>query len=56
MSLSRQSRFAWTLAVAQVVITAPALAQVGAAVLTGKVIDATNQAPVSDDEDRKSVV
>src|SRR4051812_6615912 len=48
MSLSRQSRFAWTLAVAQVVITAPALAQVGAAVLRGKVIDATSQAPVSD--------
>ena len=48
MSLSRQSRFAWTLTVAQVVITAPALAQVGAAVLTGKVVDATNQAPVSD--------
>ncbi|HMI83820.1 MAG TPA: TonB-dependent receptor [Polyangiaceae bacterium] len=48
MSLSRQSRIAWTLAVAQVVITAPALAQVGAAVLTGKVLDATSQAPVSD--------
>jgi hypothetical protein len=31
-----------------VVITAPALAQVGAAVLTGKVIDATTQAPVAD--------
>jgi len=30
------------------VITAPALAQVGAAVLTGKVLDATNQAPVAD--------
>jgi hypothetical protein len=48
MSLSRLSRIAWTLAAAQVVITAPALAQVGRAVLTGRVLDATNQAPVGD--------
>src|SRR5688572_19243927 len=48
MSLSRLSRIALTLAAAQVVITAPALAQVGRAVLTGKVLDATNQAPVGD--------
>jgi hypothetical protein len=31
-----------------VVIVAPAMAQVGRSVLTGKVLDATNQAPVSD--------
>ena len=48
MSLSRRSRIAWTLAAAQIVITAPALAQLGRAVLTGKVVDATNQAPVGD--------
>ena len=48
MSLSRRSRIAWTLAAAQVVISAPAMAQVGRSVLTGKVVDTTNQAPVGD--------
>src|SRR4029077_19237169 len=48
MSLSRRSRIAWTLTAAQVVISAPAMAQVGAAVVTGKVVDASNQQGVGD--------
>jgi hypothetical protein len=50
MALSRRSRLAWTLgfAAAEIVIAAPARAQVGRAVLTGKVVDATTQSPVAD--------
>ncbi|MET0591865.1 MAG: TonB-dependent receptor [Polyangiaceae bacterium] len=50
MSLSRRSRFACALgiAVAPIVIVAPVQAQVGRAVLTGKVLDATTQSPVGD--------